>query len=171
MKIGMAAAAWLALAAASTHAAADTAQKKPCLTPTEAQALITTLTPPMVRGFVAACSGALPAGAYLRINAEGLAKRYEAAATTAKPAAASAFGKISGAGEKITPENFDAFSSMLVGELLSKGIKPDVCVKIDRVAALLDPLPPANLTGFVVAILEFTSEDSKKGPDFDICKV
>ena len=171
MKIGMAAAAWLALSATSAHAAADTAQKKPCLMPAEAQALITTLTPPMVRRFAAVCSGALPASAYLRANAEGLAKRYETAAVAAKPAAASAFGKISGAGEKITPENFDAFSSMLVEELVSKGIKPDVCVKVDRVAALLDPLPPANLTGFVVAILEFSSEDSKKGPDLDICKV
>jgi hypothetical protein len=38
------------------------------------------------------------------------------------------------------------------------------------VAALLDPLPPANLSGFLVTILEFTSEDSKKTPGFDLCK-
>jgi hypothetical protein len=168
MKAGMAAAAWLALSAASAHAVADTAQKKPCLTPVEAQALITTLTPPMVRGFAGACSDALPAGAYLRINADGLARRYEATAVASKPAAASALSKISG--EKITPETFDAFANMLVGELVSKGVKPDVCTKVDRVAALLDPLPPANLSGFLVTILEFTSEDSKKTPGFDLCK-
>ncbi len=169
MKTGMAAAAWLALSATGAHAAADTAQK-PCLTPVEAQALVTALMPPAVRAVNGACSGALPAGAYLRTNADRLAQRYAAPAVAAKPAAASALGKIAGAGDQITPETFDSFAGMLVGELVTKGIKPDVCTKVDRVAALLDPLPPPNLAGFVAAILEFTSDDAKKGPDLKICK-
>ncbi|MDT8757970.1 hypothetical protein MZO42_04605 [Sphingomonas psychrotolerans] len=169
MKTGMAAMAWLALSATGAQAAADTAQK-PCLTPVEAQALIIALMPPAVRAVGGACNSALPSVAYLRTNADRLGQRYTAPAIAAKPAAASALGKISGTGDKITPDTFDTFANMLVGELVTKGIKPDVCAKVDRVAALLDPLPPANLAGFVAAILEFTSEDSKRGPDLNICK-
>jgi hypothetical protein len=168
-KIRMAIAAWLALSATGAHAAADTAQK-PCITPAEAQALVTAIAPPAIKAVSQSCSAALPTNAYLRLNGDRLAKRYEVAALAAKPAASSAFGKLSGANGEVSPEMFDAFVGPLLGELIAKDIKPDVCVKIDRVAALLDPLPASNLAGLIAAVFEFVAEDSKKAPPFEICK-
>ncbi|WP_404339247.1 hypothetical protein AB2M62_08170 [Sphingomonas sp. MMS12-HWE2-04] len=170
MKNYMAAAAWLALSATSAHAAADTAQKKPCITPIEAQALVTAIAPHAIKSVTEACSPTLPTRAYLRMNGDDLAKRYQLAAAAARPAAISAFGKISGSDEPVTPEMFDAFAGPLIAELIAKDIKPDVCEKIDRIAALLDPLPATNLAGLVAAIFEFAADDSKKAPPFEICK-
>lgn len=168
--IRMAAAAWLAVSATGAQAAAETAQKKPCITPVEVQALVTAVAPPAIGAVTRACSPMLAATAYLRTNGDRLAKRYEVAALAAKPAAASAFAKLSGANGDVTPEMFDAFVGPLLGELIAKDIKPDVCGKIDRIAALLDPLPATNLTGLIAAVFEFVADDSKKAPPFEICK-
>lgn len=168
--IHMAAAAWLALSATGAHAAADTAQKKPCITNAEAQALFAAIAPAAIKAISGACSATLPPTAYLRVRGDALVHRYQLAAAPAKPAAAAAFGKLSGAEDQATPEMFDLFAGPMIGALVTKDIKPDTCEKVDRFAALLDPLPAANLAGIVVAVFELMGQDSKNPPPFDICK-
>jgi hypothetical protein len=167
--IGMALAAWAALAATGAHAAAG-AQDKPCLTSAETQALFTAVSPAALTAVTTACSPALPANAYLRTRGDALVQRYRVAAMQARPLATAALGKVSGVGKFVTPEMLDAFAGPMIGAMVSKDIKPDTCANIDRIAGLLDPLPPSNFAGLVATIYELTTRNSQKAPPFEICR-
>jgi hypothetical protein len=166
-KLHMAAAAWLAIIGSGTHAAAQTAQ--PCLTTAEAEALITAMMPAMLTAANATCSSVLPATAYLRTNSDALIRRYAAPSLAAKPVAIAALGKLAGAGSSVTAEMFDAMAGPMLTAALADAIQPQNCRDIDRVAALLDPLPPANLSALVATILELAA-DAKTGSPVTICK-
>ena len=158
----------LALLATASHAA-QTVKQNPCLTAQEANALFMSVAPSMLRSLSATCAESLPAGAYLRVKGAALAERYAAPAAASKAAAIAAFNKISD-GAAVDEAMFDLVTGSMIGEIAAGQIKPADCDKASRVAELLDPLPPENLTGLIVLIMEFSGSDEKKGPPFLICK-
>ncbi|HEX8301790.1 hypothetical protein [Sphingomonas sp.] len=158
----------IALLATMSHAA-QTVKQDQCLTADEASAMFTSVAPGLLRSASEACASALPAGAYLRDRGAALADRYSAPAAAAKPLAMVALNKIAG-GESATPEMFDMITGSMIGALAAGQIKPKDCISINRVVELLDPLPPANMAGLVVAILELSAADARKPAPFQICK-
>lgn len=161
-------AASLALVATAGHAA-QTVKQQTCLTSEEASALFLSVAPGVLGALVKTCGATLPANAYLRTDGAALIARYVGPAAAAKPAAITAFNKISGEAQ-LTPDMFDMIANAMIGEIAVGKIKPADCPKIDRVAALLDPLPPSNFAGLVATIIEFAGEDSKKESPLKICK-
>ncbi|RYY24037.1 MAG: hypothetical protein EOP62_18245 [Sphingomonadales bacterium] len=161
-------AASLALLGTAGHAA-QTAQQRPCLTSQEANALLLSVAPSVLRSVSETCSKTLPANAYLRTNGAGLAERYVAPAAAAKSAAIAAFNKVSGE-TTIDAMMFDMIMGSMIGEILVAKVKPEDCTKADRILGLLDPLPPENLSGLLVTFLEFSGTNDKKPSPLDICK-
>jgi hypothetical protein len=168
---GAVAAAWLALCASGAQAAGIVAQDKQCVTPAEADAIFTALAPVILHSVRDSCVKVLPANAYLVTQGDQLIARYAARAEPAKPAAIAAFGKVAGTQTEgvITPELFDSMAAPMIGGMLSASIKPDTCPTINRVAELLDPLPPANLSGLVVLVIQLAAEKEKESK-IPICK-
>lgn len=168
--VAAAAAAWIALGASGAQAATTLAvvRDTPCLYRAEAQGLMTALAPGLLGSLRDRCAENLPATAYLRVNGDALIERYRAPALASLPLAAQAMGKITGA--KVDEATFATVADALVPPMLAKEIKPRDCGKIDRAAALLDPLPPENFTGLIVLILELGSKKDDKGP-FPLCNM
>ena len=138
-------------------AAAPEAQ---CLTAGEFTALATYALPGAIDGTARTCSAVLPANAYLRNHGSELAARYAAGRDEVWPEAKAAFLKMSAASDADTAELFAAMpddslrqiaDAALSGIAASK-VKPGSCPTIDRMIALLAPLPAAN-TAELIAVL------------------
>lgn len=157
----------LALMATASQAA-QTVKQQACITPEEMSALVLAVSPQIIGSLVKTCTAALPADAYLRVRGGALVERYAAPAAAAKPAAVAAFSKVSGTA--VPAEMFDVAADAILGELAVEKIKPKDCPKIDRILGLVDPLPPANFSGLVAAIIEYATEDEKGGAPIAVCK-
>ncbi|MES2989152.1 MAG: hypothetical protein V4808_14720 [Pseudomonadota bacterium] len=170
-RAGLAAA--LGLVATTSHAAQTVAQDA-CLTQAEATALFLTVAPTILKSVSGKCIKVLPESAYLRINGEALIARYAGPSAAAKPAAIAAFNKISGEA-KLDESMFEMMTGEILGEIVAGDVKPDECMKFDRIAGLLDPMPPENIAGLLIAFVEFADEkggdkEKKKAGPFSICK-
>ncbi|MES2492075.1 MAG: hypothetical protein V4579_02195 [Pseudomonadota bacterium] len=143
-------------AAAPTAEAAETV----CLTRREFTALSTYALPSLIRGTARACAEKLPTDSYLRTQGDALAVRYTAGKARAWPEARAAFLKMSLAG---TPEMADVLGAMpddslqqmtdaAMAGVVSGKVKPSSCGTIDRITALLAPLP-AESTAELVALV------------------
>lgn len=172
-----AAAAWMALCGTGAHAAGTAAQQaKPCLTRAEVQALFVSIAPGVIRSVSTACKAALPKSAYLTNRGESLALRYAEVGAASRPVAIAAIGRIGG--EKMEGALNDAMFEVLLdgmlGPMVAAEIKPKDCPLIDRSLELLDPLPPSNMGGVVVLLLEVglkgKETGGKKAPPFEICE-
>lgn len=144
-----------------------------CMQPAEAQALITSFLPDMIRGLRDVCKASLPQGAFLLGSGEALAVRYEPEARTAWVSGRAAAVKL--AGEEDIFKRLDdesmrkTFGAVVSGEI-SKDVKPKDCGTIDSVLKALEPLPPANLSTLIGVLLQAVGQDSKqKRGKFPIC--
>lgn len=161
---GAAIALWMGMAATTAQAAAD----KPCLTPNEAQAMITAIMPDVFQQIGRKCSSVLPEAATLRGGLPPLVARYQAPADLAWPQALVALGKIGGkdvAG--VDPRLLRPMMGPMMASAIADGIKPADCPAIDRAVELLSPLPPANTAGLVVLFAQLAKD--KKDSPFNIC--
>lgn len=171
----MTVAAWTALAATGAHAQiASQGQRnaaKECLTPEEAGGVIGLIVPSAIRGVRDACGPHLPAIAYLKTNGDRLAARFEAQNSKPSPATARAISKLSGMPDMpfsdMMVAMFTSFMQPMVAEE-AKALKPQDCAKVDRVVALLDPLPADNLVELTVIMVEVGLKEEKE-PPFTIC--
>ncbi|MFC3595329.1 hypothetical protein ACFOON_16990 [Novosphingobium piscinae] len=151
----------------------------PCLTPREFTALSTYALPSVISGTSRACATALPAGAFLRQGGTELAQRYATGKAKAWPEAKSAFLKMASAKDAGSARLFAtmpddalqqiadaAFAGIVTGQ-----IKPDSCTTIDRVVALLAPLPPENTAELIAVAVGLGSKagTSKLG-NLPLCK-
>ncbi len=151
------------LAAAATLAAPQIAAAQaepPCITASEFTALATYALPGAIDGTTRTCAPTLPANAYLRNHGSELAARYAAGRDEVWPEAKAAFLKMSAATDPDTANLFAAMpddnlrqiaDAALSGIAASK-VKPGSCATIDRMIALLAPLPAAN-TAELIAVL------------------
>lgn len=154
-----------------------------CLTPREFAALSTYALPSVIDGTTRTCTPHLPATAYLPRKGAELAGRYAAGKAGAWPAAKDAFLKMSTA---TNPEAANLFASMpddalrpladaALAGIVSAKLKPDSCVTVDRVMALVAPLPAESAAELIALAtgLAAKSGSGEDGPRFGkiaLCK-
>lgn len=175
MRITIVAAATLALGLPQVAAAAE----PPCLTPREVSSLTTFALPSAINGTARTCAPSLPADAWLPRNAAQLAQRYAAARGAAWPDAKAAFIKMSTA---TNPEAAALFVSLpddslrqmadaALAGIISGKVKPASCPAIDRMVALLAPLPPENTAELIGVVLGLTAKaETPRIGKFALCK-
>jgi hypothetical protein len=144
--------------------AAQAQAAPPCMTPAEAQALIVSFMPDIIKGLRDVCKASLPADAFLTRSGEALAERYEPEARTAWTSGRAAAVKISG-GEDVFKRLDDetarkAFGAGIANEI-AKDMKTKDCAMVDGVARALEPLPPANMSMLIGSIMEAVAADPK----------
>lgn len=163
------------VAAAQTEAAASA----PCLTPREFTALATYALPSLISGTTKACSTTLPAGAYLRRSGTELAQRYAVGKPKAWPDAKAAFLKMTAGRDRTAAQVFSSMpddSLQQVADAAFAGIaagqvKPASCTAIDRLLALLAPLPAENTAEVIAVAVGLGSQTSgRRLSDLALCK-
>ena len=166
----------LALALTSLVASPAAAQQR-CITTPEAEAMALVALPDLLRQTGTVCTGRLPVASLLRNPQSRLIARYEAEAVRAWPVARSAIVKLSDpAVDAMLDSEFarPLLTSLLVPMLVGR-IAPADCGTIDRLVSLLEPLPPRNTAGIVVATLQYLKAKKAKGervsvPDLPLCE-
>ncbi len=166
----------LGLALTSLVASPAAAQQR-CITTPEAEAMALVALPDLLRQTGTVCTGRLPAASLLRNPQSRLIARYEVEAARAWPVARNAIVKLSDpAVDAMLDSDFarPLLTSLLVPMLVGR-IAPADCGTIDRLVALLEPLPPRNTAGIVVATLHYLKAKKAKGervsvPDLPLCE-
>ena len=151
---------WLATAtiavALPTMATAQSA--KQCLTPKEAQGLISFALPDIITSVSTKCAPSLGQDGYLTRSGKDLSDRYRAAAQPNWPSAKLAIRKFVGAEaeflEGMPDEALKGFFGAGISTAVVKDVKPEQCGDIDRVLKLLAPLPAENMSQLVGILLE-----------------
>lgn len=154
--------------------AAPVQAQRPCLVPAEAEALATVALPDIIRQSGVRCAGALPATSLLRRANSPLLGRYNAEADRAWPAARGALVKLS------DPAVAGLLDSELARPVLLTLVTPQIvgrinvkdCGTLDRLATLLEPLPPGNVAGVVVTALRHAQANRRPGdtaPQLPLC--
>lgn len=165
--ITTAAALWLGMAATTAQAAAA----PPCLTEAETQSLFLAIAPDAIDAVGQRCAPQLAPTATLRAGLPALVAKYRAAAEPAWPQASAAIAKVGGADLKgVDPAMLRGMVGPMIARMAVEKMKPQDCATIERIASLLEPLPPANTAGLIVVIAGAAMRD--KGADkapFTIC--
>ncbi|URW76621.1 hypothetical protein M9980_05260 [Sphingomonas donggukensis] len=152
--------------------AATAAQAAQCVPQREAEALVLNLGSTLVGSTAATCSPTLPANAYLRRSVAPLTAKFAATSDAAWPLAREALRKI--AGPDVSPmldsELARPMVTAMVAPMLAQQINAQDCPAIDRVLALLDPLPARNTAALIVTIVEIAGRNRKAArPPFTLC--
>lgn len=109
--------------------------------------------PSALRSVQARCRPVLEADAYMFAQGDALTRRLTATSDRAFPGAARSIARIAARGnpamgEVLTgmpPETLRPLLNEFVAGMVTQRVEPSRCAQIDRVLALLDPLPPENL--------------------------
>ena len=156
------AAATLALLSAAQLQATQTAKAArvaPCMTRPEVEGMVAYVLPAVLDSTIAKCRPELPASAYLIARAPRLSSDLAAGRESAWPMARQAFGKFGGGGKdsrmmaQMPDELLRPLISFALESELSPSIKPENCKDIDRVAAVLEPLPAANVVSLITELM------------------
>lgn len=169
-----------AAAAAFALPATATAQTaKQCLTPKEAQGLVSFALPDIITSVSNKCAPSIGPDGYLTRSGKDLADRYRVAAAPSWPAAKTALRKFVGPEveflDNMPDEALKGFFGAGVSTAIVKDIKPEQCGDIDRVLKLLAPLPAENMSQLVGILLEIGSRPkaqaaaAKAKAPFSIC--
>lgn len=147
-----------ALAALAVPGAATAQAAKQCLTPKEAQSLISFALPDIITSVGAKCAPSLGPDGYLTRSGKDLSDRYRAAAAPGWPSAKQALRKFIGNDVEflgaMPDEALKGFFGAGVSTAIVKDVKPEQCGDIDRVLKLLSPLPAENMSQLVGILLE-----------------
>ncbi|MFM5915652.1 hypothetical protein D5I55_00755 [Chakrabartia godavariana] len=164
----------LALPAVAT---AQTA--KQCLTPKEAQSLITFALPDVITSVGAKCAPAIGPEAYLAKAGPDLAARYRTAAAPNWPTAKQALLKFvdmdAALLANLPDEALKGFFGAGVATAIVKQVDAAQCADIDRIMKTLAPLPPENMSQLVGIMLEIGARPkaqaaaAKAKAPFSIC--
>jgi hypothetical protein len=151
------------IAALLAAAPAEQAQR-PCLTQAQIEDLALFALPPLLEAAATACAPALPAGAYLPNGGRALARTVAAESSTRWAGASATLSTM--AKDKFPADLSESTARGLVHDLALAALKGKdgqaQCVRIDRAAGLLAPLPPRNLAGLVVLGVEMATEGDRK---------
>ena len=167
---------WIALAA--SLAIATPAAAAPCLTAREAETIALVALPDLVRETGRVCSAQLPPTSLMRRPSGPFLAKYQAAADAAWPGAREAIAKLSdpSVAMLLDSEYARPLLTALVVPMLVGRIAPSDCGTLDRLATLLEPLPPRNTAGIIVTVLQFLKAEKAKGspavsavPDLPVC--
>jgi len=172
-RIALPAAAALILGASAAVSQTITANVSlPCLTPPEAEAMVSAIIPEMIENVGQICASALPPNALLRQNSGVFIDRYRAEADAAWPRAQGFVNRIAGTDASGLLGN--AFARPLIATLiaptLTKRLQPGDCAAVERIVSLAQPLPPRNAAGLFVAIIQLVDAKREGGkPALPIC--
>lgn len=169
----------VAAVAVAIPAAATAQTAKQCLTPKEAQGLISFALPDIITSISSKCAPTLGPDGYLTRSGKDMADRYRAAAVPSWPSAKLALRKFVGSEiefmDAMPDEALKGFFGAGVSTAIVKDVKPDQCNDIDRVMRLLAPLPPENMSQLVGIVLEIGARPkaqaaaAKTNAPFSIC--
>ncbi len=152
------------LIAALLAAAPAEPAKRPCITEAQLEDLTFFALPPMLDGLATKCGPTLPAGAYLLNGGRALARTLEPESARRFAGASAALGAM---GSSKLPSGITASTATgllrdtAASELFGK-LTPDDCVRANRLAELLSPLPPRNLAGIFAMVAELGMADGMK---------
>lgn len=128
----------------------------PCVARGDAEALVASVLPELLQQAGKVCADTLPPGALLRQQSGGFIDRYRAEADRAWPQGSAAIAKL--AAPEIAPILGSGLArpllATLIAPLLTNNLKPADCPSIDRIVTLAEPLPPHNMAGMLVAVLQ-----------------
>lgn len=125
---------------------------EPCLAPAEFSSLVGFALPGTIAGVAQRCGPTLPPSAFLRGGAKGMVDRYAAVKPTLWPGAKAAITKLSvGAptdisallGQLPDPQQQQIVETMVTGMVAEK-LPVARCPVLDRLLAILSPLPPES---------------------------
>jgi hypothetical protein len=135
-----------------------------CLTPSEAETLILAVLPDMLTSLGNQCTAQLPAGSPLTDLKGALQSRYRLAGDAAWPAAKPAIAKIIGipAESKLMNLFKRQDFAAIAATKMAGALKTDDCDFANRIAGLLDPLPPANVAALLIAFVQRDAERKNK---------
>lgn len=164
----------LLLAALPGNALAQT----PCLNAAEAEAITLVAFPDIIRETGRVCTS-LPASSLVRRGSGPFIARYGAEADRAWPTARTAIAKLSDPRVSMLLLQSDyarpLITSLVAPQIVGR-IQPSDCPTIDRIVTLLEPLPPRNVAGIVVASLQHLKAEKARGtsavaaaPDLPVC--
>ena len=163
------------LMAAAAIASPVSAQAQ-CITAPEAEAMTLVALPDIIRETGRVCAAQLPATSLVRNQSSALIGRYQGEADRAWPSARAAIVKLSDpAVDALLDSEFarPLLTTLLVPQIVGRIATRD-CGTIDRMVTLLQPLPPRNTAGIVVATLQYLKAVKNKGkrdaiPDLPVC--
>lgn len=149
-----------------------------CLTTAEAEAITLVAFPDIILETGRVCT-ALPAASLVRRTTGPFISRYQAEADRAWPAARTAIAKLSDPRVSmllLQSELARPLITSLIAPLIVGRVQPADCGTIDRLATLLEPLPPRNTAGIVVTSLQHLKAEKARGnasvrdlPDLPVC--
>ena len=134
-----------------------------CVTGAEFHAGARFVMPILIDGAAKKCQPTLGNGSYLATKSSALAQRFAAMAgddstITALVAKLDPKGDMKG----LDAAALKGFVTVAVAKGMGSDLKPDICQAIDKVLALLDPLPAKNTIGLVEVILRQVDGDNAK---------
>lgn len=151
----------LAVSAALLPIQAIAQTARPCLTPREAQALISFALPDVLAGITTKCAPVAGATSYLAMGGKTLSEKYRPASALAWPSARPAIRKLAGPDAQfldVLPDDaLKGLSGTLAATAIVKEIKPEQCADADRLVRAVAPLPPENMSMLVGIMLEIIS--------------
>lgn len=165
----------LALVAALSVVASPAVAQTPCLNQAEAESIALVSLPAIIRDAGRVCA-ALPPTSLLRRTSGPFIAKYDAEADRAWPAARQAIAKLSDpAVELLLMSDYarPMLTSLFAPQITGR-IQPRDCPTLDRLVALLEPLPARNTAGIVVATLQYLKAEHARGglrdaPDLPVC--
>ena len=136
-----------------------------CVTPAEMRAGLVFIMPTLIEGVQGKCKSSLPDTAYLISSGTELPTRYGKGDVQDTAALTSLLKKVDNDG-KMAGLPLEALTPMIAAmatSAITKDIKPETCPMIDKVFALLDPMPRENMYGLVELFVgTMTKADAKK---------
>ena len=151
----------LALAAVTVQPA--WAAPNRCFTAAEFHAGARFVMPILIDGAAKKCQPTLGNGSYLATRGPALAQRFASLAGDDGVITA-LVGKLDPKGDMkgLDAAALKAFATVAVAKGMGDDLKPDICPTIDKVLALLDPMPAQNTIGLVEVILRRVDADNAK---------
>lgn len=150
----------------------------PCLTTAEAEAITLVALPDIILETGRVCT-TLPSTSLVRRTSGPFLARYQAEADRAWPNARGAIAKLSDPRMSMLLLQSDyarPLITSLIAPLIVGRVQPSDCGTIDRMVTLLEPLPPRNTAGLVVAGVQRLQAEKARGtavvrdvPDLPIC--
>lgn len=139
------------------------AQNRPQFSAAEVNAVALYAMPHAFRALQTRCGAQLPGDAYMRMNGDALGTRLDRASRGRFPAARAAMTRLVTSEnpqmatliQQLPAENVEPLARELIAGKVQSEVDLADCGKIDRILALLDPLPPESLAELMgVVVLE-----------------
>ncbi|MFC3097761.1 hypothetical protein [Alteraurantiacibacter palmitatis] len=127
--------------------------------------------PAALRSVQAQCRPVLDADAYMFAQSDALTRRLTATSDRAFPGASRSIVRIAARGNPamgeimsaMPPETLRPLLNEFVAGMVTQRVDPSRCEQIDRVLALLDPLPPENLARLAAIAMSEAQADTATG--------